>query len=65
MKLQKQRTREVKGKEYFRWTVVIPPNEVESLGWKEGEELTPRREGKKLLIEQSNAKASTLSKDRR
>ncbi len=51
MRLQKQKTREVKGKEYFRWTVVIPPDEVEQLGWKEGEELKPRREGKKLVIE--------------
>ena len=42
MRLQKQRTREVKGKEYFRWTVVIPPSEVEDLGWKEGEDLVPK-----------------------
>ncbi len=51
MRLQKQRTREVKGKEYFRWTVVIPPNEVESLGWKEGTELTSKAHGKRLVIE--------------
>lgn len=51
MRLQKNKTREVKGKEYFKWSVVIPPEEVESLGWKEGEELKPKREGKKLVIE--------------
>ncbi len=51
MRLQKQKTREVKGTEYFRWTVVIPPEEVKGLGWKEGEELKPKREGKKLVIE--------------
>ncbi len=53
MRLQKQKTREVKGKEYFRWSVVIPPDEVEGLGWQEGEELKPRREGKKLVIEKN------------
>ena len=51
MRLQKQKTREVKGKEYFRWTVVIPPAEVKELGWKEGEELKPKKEGKRLVIE--------------
>lgn len=53
MRLQKQKTREVKGKEYFRWTVVIPPDEVKELGWEEGQELKPRREGKKLVIEKN------------
>ena len=51
MRLQKNKTRKVKGKEYFKWSVVIPPEEVEGLGWKEGEELKPKREGKKLVIE--------------
>jgi hypothetical protein len=51
MRLQKQKTREVKGKEYFRWSVVIPTNEVEELGWKEGQELKPKRNGKKLTLE--------------
>lgn len=51
MRLQKQKTREVKGKEYFRWTVVIPPDEVEELGWEEGEELTSIPRGEKLVIE--------------
>jgi hypothetical protein len=50
MKLQKHGSRTVKGKEYFKWTLVIPPEEVKELGWEEGEELTPTREGKKLII---------------
>lgn len=53
MRLQKQKTREVKGKEYFRWSVVIPPEEVKELGWKEGEELDPSRKGNKLVIERT------------
>ena len=57
MRLQRQRTREVKGKEYFRWTVVIPPSEVEGLGWKEGEELEPKKQGKKLILESKKSSA--------
>jgi hypothetical protein len=30
--------------------LVIPPDEVKELGWKEGDELKPKREGKKLTI---------------
>jgi hypothetical protein len=39
MKLQKQRTREVNGKEYYRWTVVIPTEKVQELKWHPGQEL--------------------------
>jgi len=56
MRLQKQKTREVKGKEYFRWSVVIPPEEVKELGWKEGDELEPTKEGRKLVIEPKKSK---------
>jgi formylmethanofuran dehydrogenase subunit D len=50
MRLQKQRSREVKGKEYFRWTVVISPNDVKKLGWDEGEELSANvRQGRLVL----------------
>jgi len=51
MKLQKQQTRKVKGKEYFRWTVVIPPALVRELGWKGGEQLSARRKKRRLVIE--------------
>lgn len=58
MRLQKQKTREVKGKEYFRWTVVIPPKEVEGLGWEEGEELESSKQGKRLLIEPTKSRST-------
>lgn len=54
MKLQKQPNRKVKGKEYYRWAVVIPPSTIESLGWKEDQELEPKVQGKKLIIEPSS-----------
>ena len=58
MKLQKQKTREVKGKEYFRWTVVIPPDTVKRLDWNEGTELQPdvSREGLVIKKKEPNQK---------
>ena len=50
MRLQKQRSREVKGKEYYRWTVVIPPEKVEELKWQEGAELEPEVKSGNLII---------------
>lgn len=39
MKLQKHKAREYKGKSIYKWTIVIPPKDIETLGWKEGIEL--------------------------
>lgn len=61
LRLQKQRSREVKGKEYFRWAVVIPPGKVKELGWEEGDELEPVMEGKRLVIEKSSTNSSRPS----
>jgi hypothetical protein len=51
MRLQKQKTREVKGKEYFRWSIVVPPSRIKELGWKEGQELRHRLKKGRLVIE--------------
>jgi len=53
MHLQRQKTREVKGKRYFRWTVVIPPSQIRELGWVQGEQLRPRLKKKRLIIEKA------------
>lgn len=59
VKLQKQKSREVKGKEYFRWTVVIPPEQVKELKWEEGAELEPVvRNGNLVIRKGSNLKQS-------
>ena len=50
MKLQKQLSRKVKGIEYPKYVITIPPKEIEKLGWKEGMELEPKVEGEKLTI---------------
>jgi len=39
MKLKRTKSRTYKGKDYFRWTIQIPPGEVARLGWRAGEEL--------------------------
>ncbi len=39
MKLQRQQGRKYKGKTYDKWVVVIPKEDIEKLGWSEGEEL--------------------------
>lgn len=41
MRLQKQLSRKFKGKDYSKWIVVIPPEKINKLNWKEGEELEP------------------------
>ena len=39
MKLQRQKAREYKGKPIYKWVIVIPPEDIDKLGWKEGDEL--------------------------
>ena len=36
MILQKVKAREYKGKQIFKYMIVIPPKDIEGLGWKEG-----------------------------
>lgn len=50
MKLQKQLSRKVGNVVYPKWLVVIPPEIVREIGWREGEELNAVvREGKIIL----------------
>ncbi len=39
MILQKQKAREYKGKPIYKYVVVIPPEDIKKLGWKEGKNL--------------------------
>jgi len=39
MQLQKQKAREYKGKSIFKYTIVIPPKDIEQLGWDKGTKL--------------------------
>jgi len=40
----------VDDKEYAKFVVIIPPNSVTELGWKEGQELQEEVQGKKLVL---------------
>ena len=39
MKLQRVKAREYKGKPIYKWIIVIPPKDIDILGWKHGIEL--------------------------
>lgn len=51
MQLQKRLNRIIGDKEYSKWQVVIPPDTIEKLGWKEGQDLMEVIDGKKLTLE--------------
>jgi len=50
MRLQRQVSRQVNGNEYAKWAIIIPPSQIEELGWKEGIELESHVKGKLLAI---------------
>lgn len=50
MKLQKQLSRKVGKEEYPKWVVVIPPEKIKELGWKEGIELEADPRHKSLIL---------------
>ncbi len=50
MRLQKQLSRRVGAKKYAKWVVVIPPEDIEKAGLKEGDELEVKVEKRKITI---------------
>ena len=50
MKLQKQLSRKVGNTEYAKWVIVIPPETIKELEWKEGQELEEEVKDNKLSI---------------
>lgn len=53
MKLQKQLSRKVGNVEYAKWVLVIPPNIIEELKWKERQELEVEIKENKLVVKKS------------
>ena len=53
MKLQKQLSRKVGDVEYAKWVLVIPPNIIEKLKWKEGQELKAEIKENRLVVKKS------------
>ena len=50
MRLRKQISRKIKDTEYAKFVIVIPPEDIKKIGWKEGEELTTEIMGDRLII---------------
>lgn len=51
MKLQKHKAYEYKGESKYKYVIVFPNEDIEKLGWKEGEELKGIIENSKYCIE--------------
>jgi len=50
VKLQKQSSRKVGNVEYPKWVVVIPPEKIKEMGWKEGIELDLDSKKNELIL---------------
>ncbi len=54
MRLQKQLNRVVDDKEYPKYLLVIPPEAVEQLAWKAGEELEHEVKNESLIVRKTS-----------
>ena len=54
MQLQKQLSRRIGNTEYAKYVIVVPPNIVKELKWKDGEELDIKVKGDQLLIKRKS-----------
>ena len=54
MKLQKQLSRKVGNKEYPKWVITIPPKQIKTLGWTEGEFLESEINDQELVIQKED-----------
>lgn len=54
MRLLSQKSREYKGKHYFKSWIVVPNILLEKLGWKAGDELEAEVKNRNLVISREN-----------
>lgn len=54
MRLQKQLSRKVGNKEYPKWVITIPPKQIKTLGWTEGEFLESEINDQELVIQKED-----------
>lgn len=50
MRLQRQLSRKIGEKEYPKWVITIPPKQIRTLGWREGEYLEGEINNQELII---------------
>jgi bifunctional DNA-binding transcriptional regulator/antitoxin component of YhaV-PrlF toxin-antitoxin module len=60
MRLQKQVSRIVADKEYPKYVLVIPPEDIEKLEWKEGQELSHEVKEQSLIIHPKSTEEETI-----
>lgn len=53
MKLQKRLSRLFKGKEYVKWVITVPPEDIDRLTWKEGQKLNTEIVNDDLVIKKA------------
>lgn len=58
MRLQKQVSRVVEDKEYSKFVIVVPPEDIEKLEWKEGQELEHEVNEQSLIIRKAETESS-------
>jgi antitoxin component of MazEF toxin-antitoxin module len=63
VKLQKQLSRKVGNKEYQKWVITIPPKQIGSLGWKEGEFLESKVNSQELIIRREDVRKAQKRKE--
>ena len=54
MRLQKRLSRRIGNKEYQKWIITIPPKQIKTLGWGEGEFLEGEINGHELIVRREN-----------
>jgi len=54
VRLQKQLSRKVGNIEYPKWVIIVPPKQIDALGWKEGEYLESKINGQELIVKREN-----------
>jgi antitoxin component of MazEF toxin-antitoxin module len=55
MRLQKQLSNIIQGKEYPKYVIIVPPSAVEELGWGAGEELDYEVKNQALTVRKAKA----------
>jgi bifunctional DNA-binding transcriptional regulator/antitoxin component of YhaV-PrlF toxin-antitoxin module len=55
MKLQKQLSRKVGDRAYPKYVIIVPPQDIEALGWKEGEYLESEINDQMLIVRREEA----------
>jgi bifunctional DNA-binding transcriptional regulator/antitoxin component of YhaV-PrlF toxin-antitoxin module len=62
MRLQKQVNRVVDNKEYSKYILIVPPEDVEKLGWEAGEELSHEVKEETLIVSKAKLPESEVIK---